>query len=109
MFTRLLNKTCVVQQKSLTQNGIGETSETWADINEYKTRYEKSNKSRVIDENYKISLDEYLFFFDKDAVLGRDDRIIVDSKIFNVLSFEIISGFSGDHHVEVYAIYYDHE
>jgi head-tail adaptor len=109
MLSNLLNKTCNVQYKELTQSELGETSETWTTKGTHKTRYEKSKQTRVIDETYKISLDDYLFFFETDVEINRDDRIVVDETIFEVISSQVIDGYSAKHHIEVYARKYDHE
>lgn len=108
MFTNLLNKTASIQSKSLTQNDIGETTESWATVATYRTRYEKSSQARVIDDIYKVTLDDFIFFFDADAVVGRDQRIVVDGKIFNVIASYNIDGALSPH-VEAYARYHDHE
>ena len=108
MFTQLLNKTAEVQSKSLTQNNIGETTESWTKKGSYPTKYEKNAQPRVIDDTYKVTLDDFIFFFDEGVEVNRDDRIVVDGKSFNVIASYAIDGRLSPH-VEVFARYHDHD
>lgn len=108
MFTRLQNKSAEVQSKTLTQNGIGETAEVWTKKGLYLCRYEKNATPRVIDDVYKVTLDDYIFFFDAGVVVNRDDRIVVDGKTFDVIASYSIDGYTTAHHVETFARYHDH-
>lgn len=108
MFTQLLNKTADIQTKTLTQNGIGETTEIWGTSESHPTRYEKNSQPRVIDDTYKVTLDDYVFFFDTGVTINRDDRISVDGKTYDVIAVYQIDGIIAPH-VEVYARYHDHD
>jgi len=102
MFTRLQTKTAEIQTVSLTQDAIGQTEEAWVKTASHICRYEQNAKARVIDGAYKVTLEDYIFFFDKGVVVTNEQRIVIDNRIFDVIASFDIEGMIAPH-VEVYA------
>ena len=102
MFTRLQTKTAEIQTVSLTQDAIGQTEEAWVKLDSHICRYEQNAKARVIDGAYKVTLEDYIFFFNKGVVVTNEQRIIIDNRIFDVIASFDIEGMIAPH-VEVYA------
>jgi hypothetical protein len=102
MFTSLLNKTAEIQTLERTQGLTGETTEAWVTRDSYPCRYEKSAAPRVFDAEYKATLRDFIFFFDKGVVVRNHDRILVDGYTFDVVGSHNIDGMLNPH-VEVLA------
>lgn len=100
----LLNKTGVIQRKTLAQDAIGEMIETYATAGTYPTRYAKASNANVgIISNYQKTEQDYLFFFAQGCDILLEDRISIDNKIFNVKSVDTFDGMTTSHHMEVIA------
>ena len=100
-FEKLLNKLCVIQTKSEVQDGLGEISTTWANTyTDVKCRYNRNKVPQIADGSYKVTQEDYVFYFLNTATITIADRIVVDSKTFEVMHvFEDSKG----HHKEVFA------
>lgn len=109
-FTKLLNKTANILSVTETTNAIGEVIQTADTIKAtYPTRYEKMGAVKIVEGGYTTNLDDYLFYFNSDASIDRNDHISVDGIIFDIKQVESINGRSSVHHVEVIATKRDHE
>jgi len=102
MFTRLQTKTAEIQTVSLTQDAIGQTAEAWVKTASHACRYERNTNARVVDGAYKVTLEDYIFFFDKGIRVTNEQRIVIDGRIFDVIASFDIEGIIAPH-VEVFA------
>lgn len=83
-FAKLLNKTCVIQEKAETQTGLGELTLSWSNkATGVKTRYMQVSQSELLG-SYQLTLEDYKFYFEADTDVLIADRIVVDSKTFEV-------------------------
>ena len=100
-FEKLLNKLCVIQTKSEVQTGLGEITTSWADTyTDVKCRYNRNKAPIIHDGSYKVSLEDYSFYFLVATTITKADQIVVDGNTFEVLAvFEDSKG----HHKKVYA------
>ena len=99
-FNNLLNKTCTVQTKTKVQGNTGSVTNTWADSYEdVAVRYERAKEGSIISGLYQVTLDTSIFYFKSDQIITKADRIVIDSKTFEV---EHVFKDSSGHHLEVY-------
>ena len=100
-FEKLLNKLCTIQTKSEVQTGLGEITTSWVDTyTDVKCRYNRSKAPIVLDGSYKVSLEDFSFYFLITSTITKADQIVVDGNTFEVMHvFEDSKG----HHKKVYA------
>lgn len=99
-FTKLLNKTCVIQEKTSAQSGLGEITDSWSTkASGVKTRYSQVSRSELIGE-YQVTLEDYKFYFEPSVDVLIEDQIVVDSKTFEV---KHVATDSSDHNKYAFA------
>lgn len=99
-FTKLLNKTCVIQQKAETQTGIGELTLTWSTkASGVKTRYLQAKQAELRGA-FQVTSEDYKFFFEFATDISIADRIVVDGQTYEV---KHVLSDSSAHHKFAYA------
>ena len=102
-FEKLLNSLCDIQEKSETQDALGSVdSPSWTNIaTNVKTRKSPvTQKPQVGDEDYHVTLEDFVFFFLASVTVGKANRIVFDSQNYQILG---VRKDSKDHHKEVFA------
>lgn len=100
-FLSMLNETCVIQSFSDAQTGTGEVTRTWANkATGVQTRHHTAQREQVIDGDYKVTLEDFVFYFASGVSIDKADRIVVGSDAFEVMA---VVEHSKQHHLTVYA------
>lgn len=100
-FDKLLNKTCVIQTKTETQTGTGSVTTVWDDTyTSIPVRYQRAGAGRRLVGSYQVTLEDYVFYFKVGQTISKADRIVVDSRTFEV---DHVFQDSSGHHLEVFA------
>lgn len=100
-FTDLLNKTCIIQTKSLTQGSTGSVSESWANTyTNIPCGYNRAKQGAISNSVYQVTLEDFVFYLDPTVVVSKADRISIDGKLFEVMH---VFKDSADHHIELFA------
>jgi len=102
-FSSLLNKTADVQVKSFFTEANGERTETWLALDTHPTRLTKNGSAKVVEGVYKVTTDDFLFFFDPGVDIEREYRIVCDGLTYNVIAVYRANDSDNEHHVQVYA------
>jgi len=100
-FLSMLNKTCTIQEPTETQDGTGAITQVWSDVaTNVATRFHRVSRERIIDGNYHVTLEDFVFYFAVTTTIRLGDRIVVDSTAYEVLS---VVEHSKTNHQTVYA------
>lgn len=100
-FLSTLNQTCSIESPSETQTGTGAITRSWVEsASNVSTRYHRAQKERVINGDYQVTLEDFVFYFKSDVTITKSDRIVADSKNFEVIT---VVEHSKSHHLSVYA------
>jgi len=102
-FISLLNKTAEIQAKTFTTLPNGDRTEAWATLETVATRMTKNGSAKVVEGVYKVTTDDFLFFFQAGTDIEREYRIICDTIVYNVISVYRANDSDNEHHVQVYA------
>ena len=101
-FLKLLKDTCTIQQKTNSQSNTGSTTQTWSTkASGVPTRKRRNNSQpKIYDALSKTYVDEVIFYFLSTVNIKIEDRILVGSEAYEVLS---VATDSSGHHLEVFA------
>ena len=106
-FEKLLKDTCIIEERTRVQSGLGEVTFTWATkAASVLTRRDKNTKERIIDGDYQVTLEDFIFFFLGSVEITKEDRIVFNSENYQVL---VAEKDSSNHHWEVVARRISHE
>lgn len=109
-FKLLLNLSCDIEEYTVSQDAYGKKDKSWsvrdADI---PCRKENVQREKLLDNKYRVTVDDFLFFFEGDTTIARGDRIKVDQDYYSVIGVQVIYNSTDIHHLEVYAMISDHE
>ncbi len=108
-FTSLLINTCDIQSKAMVLSGYEKTL-TWSDIaSDVPCRKGSSGGPAINDGLLRLNTDESIFYFNKDVVIKRGNRIVFETENYDVVKVNKCQDAVGVHHLEVIARVIDHD
>ncbi len=101
-YDSLLIDTCTIQQKSESQSNTGNSTFTWSTkASGVKCRKYRNNQPKIYDENMKVFIDQYKFYFLIGQSIGIENRILLSNgEVYEVVS---VAKDSAGHHQEIFA------
>lgn len=100
-YKSLLNKYCDIQESTATQSELGEVTYDWtvkkANV---KTRVSRVSRETVIDGEYRVTVEDFKFYFTRDTAVTRNNRLEIEGETYEIIA--IVSD-SSDHHKVAYA------
>lgn len=103
-FEDYLDQSCDIEEYSESQDEYGEISRSWSTKeSSVPTRYRRARKERELDvgdEDYRITIEDFVFWFLPQVEIGKEDRLVVNDKVFKVITPPIMD--SSRHHQKVF-------